>query len=224
MTPRKSSVIIFLGPPGAGKGTQAKMVAKKLDLPHISTGDILRNAINNGSDLGKEAQQFMDKGELVPDNIIFAITEERLQQPDCTHGAIFDGFPRNIAQAKEFMNLDYINKADESFAILIDLANDKVIERISNRRSCPNCNSVYNLINKKPKKKVDGHYICDNCGSELVIREDDKVETIKNRLSVYEKSTAPIINFFKNESILNTVDGAQSVEKINSEIMHILDK
>ncbi|MBS3740870.1 MAG: adenylate kinase [Candidatus Cloacimonetes bacterium] len=222
MSSRK--IVILLGPPGAGKGTQAKMVSEKLELPHISTGDILRNAIDAGTELGKKANKFMHKGELVPDEIVFDILKQRLQSADCYPGAVFDGFPRNKTQAKEFLELTYVNEASSIKAVLIDLDHEEVVKRLSNRRYCPNCNTVYNLINKKPDKKIDGDYICDKCGTKLIKRDDDKVDTIKNRLRVYEKSTAPIIDFFQKKSIFLTVDGDQNVQAVNQQIMELLNK
>ena len=220
---RKRMVIILMGPPGAGKGTQAKQVAKKLDLPHISTGDILRNAIKNGSKLGNKAKKYMHKGELVPDEIILDIMKQRLQNSDCANGAVFDGFPRNKLQADKFFNFEYVMNSHTIKAILIELQDKVVVDRLSSRRYCPNCKNVYNLKNNKPKNKIEGDYICDNCGTKLITRDDDKIPTIKNRLQVYKKLTEPMIEFFKDKGYFNIVDGDQDIEKVNNEIMNILE-
>jgi len=205
MTCKGKLIIILLGPPGAGKGTQAKLIENKYNIPHISTGDILRDAIDKNSKLGKNAKDYMHKGELVPDDLVFDLIKERVENPDCKYGALFDGFPRNLAQAKMLMNIQYVKQSKNFFVFLINISDDEAIRRLSNRRYCPKCKSIYNLIHKIPERKKNGIYLCDNCGTELIIRDDDKVETIKNRLKVYHESAEHMINFFKELSVLHII-------------------
>ncbi|MBC8526150.1 MAG: adenylate kinase [Candidatus Cloacimonetes bacterium] len=215
-------LIVLLGPPGAGKGTQAKLMKEKFHIPHISTGDILRDAIKSHTKLGQEANTFMHKGQLVPDDIVFGLIRHRLAEPDCKNGLVFDGFPRNLKQAKMLMNLEYISDFVNFIAILIDIADDEVVRRLSNRRYCPNCNSIFNLIYKIPQKMENGLYFCDNCGTELVIRNDDKVETIKNRLKIYHNSVKPMLDFFKKLSVLHIVNGVTSHSEVFNKILKII--
>lgn len=215
-------LIVLLGPPGAGKGTQAKLMKEKFHIPHISTGDILRDAIKSHTKLGQEANTFMHKGQLVPDDIVFGLIRQRLAEPDCKNGLVFDGFPRNLKQAKMLMDLEYISDFVNFIAILIDIADDEVVRRLSNRRYCPNCNSIFNLIYKIPQKMENGLYFCDNCGTELVIRNDDKVETIKNRLKIYHNSVKPMLDFFKKLSVLHIVNGVTSHSEVFNKILKII--
>lgn len=207
--------LIFLGPPGAGKGTQAKVISKEFNVPHISTGDILREAVKNNSPVGRQAKGFMEKGELVPDEIVIKIVVERLAKPDTVNGFILDGFPRTKKQAvsldEEFkrigIGIDYV--------IYFDTAPETSISRLSGRRVCKNCGANYHVTNIKPRKEN----VCDICGGVLYQREDDKVETIKNRLKVYQKETADLIDYYRSGGILQSVSGDLSVEEVFKELI-----
>jgi len=208
--------IILLGPPGCGKGTQADIISKDFDIPHISTGDILRDNVKRGTDVGRNAKEYMDSGRLVPDEIIICMMKERFLEDDCTKGFLLDGFPRTIAQAEALddlldqmdMSLDYI--------VNIDVNDEDIINRISKRLSCPSCGEVYNLIYKKPKKEMS----CDTCGGKLHQRDDDKEEVIRNRLDVYRKQTAPLISYYKEK--IKNVDGSKNISEVTKDILKIL--
>lgn len=210
--------IIMLGAPGAGKGTQAKMIADKYKVPHISTGDIFRANIKNGTELGKKAKEFMDKGQLVPDELTVEILLDRVAQEDCKNGYVLDGFPRTIPQAdvldKELTKLG--DKVD--FAINVDVPDENIIRRMSGRRACLKCGATYHIEHIPPKKEG----ICDTCGSELVQRDDDKPETVKNRLNVYHEQTQPLIDYYTKKNILKTVDGTKDMQEVFNEITGIL--
>ncbi len=210
--------IIMLGAPGAGKGTQAKKVAKKYNIPHISTGDIFRANIKEGTELGKRAKEYMDKGELVPDDITIGMLLDRIHKSDCKNGFVLDGFPRTIPQAKSLS--EALSKLNEKidYAINIDVPDDSIITRMSGRRACLSCGSTYHIKYSAPKKEN----ICDNCGSELVIRDDDKPETVKKRLDVYHKQTQPLIDYYDNENILANVDGTKDMEEVFLDIVAVL--
>ena len=210
--------IIMLGAPGAGKGTQAKKVAKKYNIPHISTGDIFRANIKEGTELGKRAKEYMDKGELVPDDITIGMLLDRIHKADCKNGFVLDGFPRTIPQAKSLS--EALSKLNEKidYAINIDVPDDSIITRMSGRRACLSCGSTYHIKYSAPKKEN----ICDNCGSELVIRDDDKPETVKKRLDVYHKQTQPLIDYYDNENILANVDGTKDMEVVFLDIFAVL--
>lgn len=210
--------IIMLGAPGAGKGTQAKKVAKKYNIPHISTGDIFRANIKEGTELGKRAKEYMDKGELVPDDITIGMLLDRIHKDDCKDGFVLDGFPRTIPQAKSLS--EALSKLNEKidYAINIDVPDDSIITRMSGRRACLSCGSTYHIKYSAPKKEN----ICDNCGSELVIRDDDKPETVKKRLDVYHKQTQPLIDYYDNENILANVDGTKDMEEVFLDIVAVL--
>lgn len=210
--------IIMLGAPGAGKGTQAKKVAKKYNIPHISTGDIFRADIKEGTELGKRAKEYMDKGELVPDDITIGMLLDRIHKADCKNGFVLDGFPRTIPQAKSLS--EALSKLNEKidYAINIDVPDDSIITRMSGRRACLSCGSTYHIKYSAPKKEN----ICDNCGSELVIRDDDKPETVKKRLDVYHKQTQPLIDYYDNENILANVDGTKDMEEVFLDIVAVL--
>jgi len=212
--------IIMLGAPGAGKGTQAKKVAKKYNIPHISTGDIFRADIKEGTELGKRAKEYMDKGELVPDDITIGMLLDRIHKTDCKNGFVLDGFPRTIPQAKSLS--EALSKLNEKidYAINIDVPDDSIITRMSGRRACLSCGSTYHIKYSAPKKEN----ICDNCGSELVIRDDDKPETVKKRLDVYHKQTQPLIDYYDNENILANVDGTKDMEEVFLDIVAVLDR
>jgi adenylate kinase len=210
--------IIMLGAPGAGKGTQAKMIADKYQVPHISTGDIFRANIKNGTDLGKKAKEYMDKGQLVPDELTVEILLDRVAQDDCKSGYVLDGFPRTIPQAdvldKELTKLG--DKVD--YAINVDVPDENIIRRMSGRRACLKCGATYHIEHIPPKQEG----ICDTCGSELVQRDDDKPETVKNRLSVYHEQTQPLIDYYTKKNILKTVDGTKDMQEVFNEITGIL--
>lgn len=210
--------IIMLGAPGAGKGTQAKMIADKYDIPHISTGDIFRANIKNGTELGQEAKKYMDQGLLVPDELTVKILLDRVAQDDCKNGYVLDGFPRTIPQAEVLENAltELGDKID--YAINVDVADEDIIKRMSGRRACPSCGATYHIVNIPPK--AEG--ICDRCGEKLVMRDDDREETVKNRLEVYHKQTQPLITFYEKKGILKNVDGMLGLENVFEEITKIL--
>ncbi len=210
--------IIMLGAPGAGKGTQAKQIADKYSIPHISTGDIFRANIKNGTELGKKAKQYMDQGALVPDELTCDLVMDRIQQDDCKNGFVLDGFPRTIPQAEALdAALGKINEKMD-YAIDVDVPDENIVNRMSGRRACLNCGATYHLISIPPK--VEG--ICDRCGSEIVLREDDKPETVKKRLKVYHEQTQPLIDYYKNQGILKSVDGTQPMDEVFKAIVTIL--
>ena len=210
--------IIMLGAPGAGKGTQAKQIADKYSIPHISTGDIFRANIKNGTELGKKAKQYMDQGALVPDELTCDLVMDRIQQDDCKNGFVLDGFPRTIPQAEALdAALGKINEKMD-YAIDVDVPDENIVNRMSGRRACLNCGATYHLISIPPK--VEG--ICDRCGSEIVLREDDKPETVQKRLKVYHEQTQPLIDYYKNQGILKSVDGTQPMEAVFTAITDIL--
>lgn len=211
--------IVFLGPPGAGKGTQAKILIERYGIPQISTGDMLREHRAKGTELGKKAQEYMDKGQLVPDEIILGMVKERLSQADCEKGFILDGFPRTVAQAEALdkLLLDMGKKLD--FALALIVPDDLLVERLTGRRTCKNCGMMYHI--KYKPSKVEGK--CDFCGGELYQRPDDNEETVRNRLKVYHEQTAPLIEYYRNKGILREIDGSKSIEEITQQIISILE-
>ena len=210
--------IIMLGAPGAGKGTQAKMIADKYGVPHVSTGDIFRANIKNGTELGMEAKKYMDQGLLVPDELTVKILLDRVSQPDCKNGYVLDGFPRTIPQAEVLDKA--LAELGESidYAIDVDVPDENIVKRMSGRRACVSCGATYHVVHVPPKK--DG--ICDRCGSELILRDDDKPETVKNRLDVYHKQTQPLIDFYTKKGVLKTVDGTVDMQDVFKAIVAIL--
>lgn len=211
--------IVLLGAPGAGKGTQAKMLIEKYRIPQISTGDILRKAVADGTPLGKEAKAIMERGELVPDKIVLGLVEERLKQDDCKNGFILDGFPRNTAQAEALDKLlNDLNMPLDS-ALSVDVPKEDLMKRLTGRRTCKNCQQMYNIYYSPPKKEG----VCDKCGGELFQRDDDKEETIKKRLDVYEAQTAPLIDYYKKKGILKTVEGVGSIDEIFKKVCSVLE-
>lgn len=210
--------IIMLGAPGAGKGTQAKMIAAKYGVPHVSTGDIFRANIKNGTQLGMEAKQYMDKGLLVPDELTVRILLDRVAQDDCKNGYVLDGFPRTIPQAEVLDNAltELGDKID--YAVNVDVPDENIIRRMSGRRACLSCGATYHIEHIPPKKEG----VCDICGSELVLRDDDKPETVKNRLDVYHKQTQPLIDFYTKKGVLATVDGTLPMDDVFAAITAIL--
>ena len=210
--------IIMLGAPGAGKGTQAKMIADKYGVPHISTGDIFRPNINNGTELGMEAKKYMDQGLLVPDELTVRILLDRVAQDDCKNGYVLDGFPRTIPQA-EVLDSELTKLGDHiDYAINVDVPDENIVKRMSGRRACLTCGATYHIEHVPPKKEG----ICDVCGSELVLRDDDKPETVKNRLNVYHEQTQPLIDFYTEKGVLKTVDGTVPMEEVFAAITAIL--
>lgn len=212
--------IIFIAPPAAGKGTQSKLVSQKYNIPHISTGDLLRNVINSGSELGKSIKAEIDKGHFVSDEIILDLLKTRLNQDDCNGGYILDGFPRNLNQAKEYDNLlESLNK-EIGYVILLDLDKEIAKKRIVGRLSCKNCGSVYNEYINEAMPKNKG--ICDKCNIELSKRDDDNEETFEERYNTYLKETEPLINYYENKGCLYRVNSGVSLERIFEEIERII--
>ena len=210
--------IIMLGAPGAGKGTQAKMIAEKCGIPHISTGDIFRANIKNGTELGAKAKEYMDKGLLVPDELVCDLVVDRIQQADCEKGYILDGFPRTIPQAEALENALNAIEQKLDYAIDIDVPDENIINRMSGRRACVGCGATYHVVFNPTK--VEGK--CDVCGESLILRDDDKPETVKKRLDVYHTQTQPLIDFYTKRNVLVEVDGTQSMDKVFDDIMKIL--
>ena len=210
--------IIMLGAPGAGKGTQAKMIAEKCGIPHISTGDIFRANIKNGTELGAKAKEYMDKGLLVPDELVCDLVVDRIQQADCEKGYILDGFPRTIPQAEALEAALNAIEQKLDYAIDIDVPDENIINRMSGRRACVGCGATYHVLFNPTK--VEGK--CDVCGESLILRDDDKPETVKKRLDVYHTQTQPLIDFYTERKVLVDVDGTQSMDKVFDDIMKIL--
>ena len=212
--------IIMLGAPGAGKGTQAKKIAAKYSIPHISTGDIFRANIKNNTELGQKAKTYMDKGELVPDELVVDLIMDRFKEPDCANGYVLDGFPRTIPQAEALDKA--LNAQNESvdYAINVEVPDENIINRMSGRRACVGCGATYHI--QFNPTKVEG--VCDVCGEKLILRDHDKPETVKNRLSVYHEQTQPLIDYYAKKSILAEVDGTKDMEDVFNAIVEILGK
>lgn len=210
--------IIMLGAPGAGKGTQAKRIAEKWQIPHISTGDIFRMNIKNGTELGMEAKKYMDQGLLVPDELVVKILLDRVAQPDCKNGYVLDGFPRTIPQA-EVLDAE-LEKLGEKidYAIDVDVPDENIINRMSGRRACVSCGATYHITYAPTEKEG----VCDKCGSELILRDDDKPETVQKRLGVYHQQTQPLIEYYTAKNILKSVDGTKDMEDVFQSIVSIL--
>ncbi|RLF48809.1 MAG: adenylate kinase [Thermoplasmata archaeon] len=211
--------IIVLGPPGAGKGTQAKLLAEKYGLEHISTGDMLREEVKRGSKLGNIAKEYMDQGLLVPDNVIVEMIAERLGEGSMGKGFILDGFPRTLSQAKALEDV-LGGMADIDMVIYIDVDDDVVVRRLGGRRSCPKCGAVYHIVNNPPKNDE----ICDKCGHPLIIRDDDREDVIRKRLDEYRKRTSPLIDYYMKRGKLVRVDGNKDIYCVFSEICIHMDK
>jgi len=212
--------IVLLGPPGAGKGTQAKKIADKFGIPHISTGDILRKAIADKTLLGKQAAEYLEKGLLVPDDLVIAMVKSRLDMEDCKNGFLLDGFPRTVKQAESLD--DYMQEKGIQLDIVlnIEVKQDTLIERFTGRRVCEQCGATYNIKSSPPKEPG----LCDKCGGRLIIRDDDKPETVKKRLEVYETSTAPLIGYYKEKNLLINIDGSGSIDDVFEDILEHLKK
>jgi adenylate kinase len=213
-------IIVMFGPPGAGKGTQAKFLSDKLAVPQISTGDILRDAVKRGTPLGNEAQTYMNRGALVPDEIVVGITEERTKEKDCADGFILDGFPRTIAQADALEKLLEKRGTPITQVINLKVSDNEIAKRSASRRVCKSCGTIYNLQVNPPK--VDGK--CDACGGELVQREDDKEEVVRKRLKVYSDQTKPLLKFYAKRKLLKDVDGSRSIEEVQNAVLAALKK
>ena len=210
--------IIMLGAPGAGKGTQAKKIADLCNIPHISTGDIFRANIKQGTELGKKAKTYMDAGDLVPDELVCDLVVDRIQQDDCTKGFILDGFPRTIPQAEALTKALNAIEQKMEYALNIDVPDENIIHRMAGRRACVGCGATYH-VEFNPTKKEG---ICDVCGEELILRDDDKPETVKNRLNVYHEQTKPLIEYYNKENITHTIDGTQTMDEVFNDIRKIL--
>ena len=210
--------IIMLGAPGAGKGTQAKMIAAKYGIPHISTGDIFRANIKNGTELGAKAKEYMDKGLLVPDELVVDLVIDRFKEPDCEKGYVLDGFPRTIPQAEALDKALTAIGESVDYAINVEVPDENIVRRMGGRRACVGCGATYHIVYSPTK--VEGK--CDTCGGDLIIRDDDKPETVQKRLSVYHEQTQPLIDYYKAQNILKTVDGTQPMEKVFADIVAIL--
>ena len=210
--------IIMLGAPGAGKGTQAKKIADKYQVPHISTGDIFRANIKNGTELGMKAKTYMDQGLLVPDELVVDLVVDRLSQEDCVNGCVLDGFPRTIPQA-ESLDAALAAKGEAiDYAIDVDVPDENIINRMSGRRACVACGATYHIVHIPTK--VEG--VCDRCGESLILRDDDKPETVKKRLDVYHAQTQPLIDYYTSKNVLKSVDGTQDMEAVFQAIVDIL--
>ena len=211
--------IIMLGAPGAGKGTYAKKITQKYDIPAISTGDIFRENIKAGTVLGKKAKGYMDAGNLVPDELVCDLVVDRLQQEDCKNGYILDGFPRTIPQAEALT--EALKKQDDGidFALEINMADEAIVERMAGRRVCEKCGATYHIVNIPPKKEG----ICDECGGNIILRDDDAPETVKKRLEVYHEQTAPLIEYYKNLGLLSVIDGSKGLEQCVADISAVLE-
>ena len=212
--------IIMLGAPGAGKGTQAKMIAAKYQIPHISTGDIFRANIKNGTELGMEAKKYMDQGQLVPDELTVKILLDRVAQPDCSEGYVLDGFPRTIPQAEVLDSA--LEKLGDSidFAVDVDVPDENIVRRMSGRRACLSCGATYHIEHIPPKQEG----VCDTCGQPLVLREDDKPETVLKRLKVYHEQTQPLIDFYTKKGVLRSVDGTVDMNDVFEAIVNVLER
>ena len=212
--------IVMLGAPGAGKGTQAIKIADKYDIPHISTGDIFRANIKGGTELGQKAKSYLDKGELVPDEVTIGMLLDRIAQDDCKNGYVLDGFPRTIPQAESLTEALKSQGDQIDFALNIDVPDEAIIERMSGRRACPKCGATYHIVYAAPKTEN----ICDKCGTELIIRSDDKPKTVKDRLNVYHQQTEPLIAYYKTAGVLREVDGTQELPKVFEDVVAILSE
>lgn len=210
--------MVFLGPPGAGKGTYAKRLIEMLNIPHISTGDMFREAVASKSELGKKVEEILKRGDLVPDDLTNSIVKDRLSKEDCKNGFILDGFPRTVAQAKALDEIMRSLGKDLDYVIYFEVDEEEVVKRISNRRICSNCGKIYNLITLPPK--VDGK--CDVCGGTLYQREDDKEEVVRKRYRVYMENTYPVIEYYQKSNKLFTVNGALDVDSVIKEVLNII--
>lgn len=210
--------VIMLGAPGAGKGTQAVRVAEKYDIPHISTGDIFRANIKGGTELGKKAKSYMDAGKLVPDELVCDLVADRIAKDDCANGYVLDGFPRTIPQAEALEAVTKKLGAEVDYAVNIDVPDEAIVSRMGGRRACVGCGATYHVVFNPPKQEG----ICDTCGQTLILRDDDKPETVQTRLNVYHEQTQPLIDFYAERGKLATVDGTQSMDAVFAGILEKL--
>jgi len=212
--------LLIMGPPGAGKGTQAEVLVKELEITHISTGDMFRNAIKEGTEMGRKAKEYMDKGELVPDEVVIGMVRDRLSQPDCKKGFLLDGFPRTVEQARALdVTLDGLGiKLNGVVNIVVPL--DKLMERLTGRRVCKGCGASYHVMFNPPEKAG----ICNTCGGELYQRSDDNEESVGTRLRAYEEKTQPLIDYYKDKGILLDINGDQDIKKVLEDILKALRK
>jgi adenylate kinase len=211
--------LVFLGPPGAGKGTQAKRLSEEFKWPHISTGDILREAVSKGTELGKRAKEYMEKGELVPDEVVIGIIKDRLKLEDAQGGFILDGFPRTVNQAR---SLDEVLKEEGNSldsVLYFEVSEEEVVRRLTGRRTCSKCGAIFHLIYNPPKNSD----ICDLCQGELTQRDDDREETVKNRLKVYLSQTVPLIDYYREKGVLREIDAGKSEDQVYEEIKRVLE-
>ncbi len=211
-------LIILLGPPGAGKGTQAEKIVNEYNIAHIATGDILRNAVKEETTLGRKARQYMDQGQLVPDELVVEIVKDRLLEPDCTNGALLDGFPRTVVQAAFLEQVLPDIKARIDRVLSVEVEEGELINRLTGRRICCDCGASYHVKFKPPKVRN----VCDQCGGDLYQRSDDTLETVKERLAVYKKQTEPLISFYREKGVLSAIDGNQDIDSVYKQINSIL--
>jgi adenylate kinase len=207
--------LILLGPPGSGKGTQARMVGERLGVPQISTGDILREAVALKTDLGEQARSYMDSGRLVPDDIMLSLVDKRIGEPDCASGFVLDGFPRTLAQALGLEEI--LGKREQTIdaVVFIDVDDEVVLGRLSRRRVCPQCKALYNLDADPPRDDE----MCDRCGVKLILRTDDRQDTVKTRLGVYRRDTLPLVEYYESRGILKKIDGKGEIQTVFSAVM-----
>lgn len=215
--PRRA--LIFLGPPGAGKGTQAKEVAKAFSVPHLSTGDMFRDHVARGTELGRKAKPIMERGELVPDEIVLGMVEERIDRPDCTGGCVFDGFPRTIGQAEQLDRM-LESRGFGTLVVHIAVESNALFRRLTGRRSCKVCGEIYNIYDRPPK--VEGR--CDKDGGELVHRADDREDVIRERLAAYERQTKPLIEYYRARRVLADVDGGEGMDQVTRSVMGVVSR
>jgi len=208
------SFIVLLGPPGAGKGTQAELLSDALSIPHVSSGDLFRDNLSRETELGLMAKEYMERGDLVPDDVTVGMVMERISRPDCEDGVILDGFPRTLTQAEALDEAMAERGAELTIVPLIKVSDDEVMKRLTARRTCRNCGAVYNILFDPPEKEG----VCDKCGGELYQREDDSPETVHNRLYTYYKETSPLIGYYFAEGLLEEIDGEQSIEAVYTDL------
>lgn len=212
--------LMIMGPPGAGKGTQAEVLVKELGITHISTGDMFRAAIKEGTEMGKKAKEYMDKGQLVPDEVVVGMVKDRLSQPDCAKGFLLDGFPRTLAQAESLSKTLEVMGIKLDGVINIDVPRERLMARLTGRRVCKGCGASYHVIFNPPKTDM----VCNTCGGELYQRSDDNEETVGNRLDVYEAQTQPLIDYYKERGLLLNINGDQDIDIVLKEILAALKK